>query len=199
MSTTLVDAHPYSSQSNGAAERAIQTARRQANTLMEELRHHTKLALPHEHPVFAWSFRHAAWLLNRYHKSSVTGRTAWELISGYPFKGELVPFGAMVMAKRLKPQREGDKIWNAGIFVGKTDGDLWLIYQEDGLHACRSVRPIGDTYNPEKLNNVRVYPWQVKHSLLGARVFPQKNQEKAEAVVPLALAPGESPEAVEDG
>jgi hypothetical protein len=56
VSATLVDAHPYSSQSNGAAERAIQTARRQANTLMDELRHRTKLALPHEHP----SFRHAA-------------------------------------------------------------------------------------------------------------------------------------------
>jgi hypothetical protein len=103
------------------------------------------------------------------------------------------------MAKRMKPQRNGDKIWNAGIFVGKTDGDLWLIFQEDGLHACRSVRPIGEVYSPEKINNVRVYPWQVKHSLLGARVVPQKNQERAQAVVPLALAPRESPEAVQDG
>ena len=110
LSTTLQESIPYDHESNGAAERAIQPVRRQANTLLDELRERTQLSIPHEHAVVSWAFRHACWLLNRFAVSSTTKRTPQEVINGYPYTGKLVPFGTAVMAKRLKIKRKGDRI-----------------------------------------------------------------------------------------
>ena len=50
MKQTLQESIPYDHESNGAAERAIQTVRRHANVLLDELRERTQLSIPHEHP-----------------------------------------------------------------------------------------------------------------------------------------------------
>ena len=50
----------------GRVERAIQTLRRQASTLMEMLQDKCKLNLPSEHALWQWAYLHAAWLLNRF-------------------------------------------------------------------------------------------------------------------------------------
>ena len=142
LSTTLQESIPYDHESKGAAERAIQTVRRQANTLLDELRERTQLSIPHEHAVVSWAFRHACWLLNRFAVSSATKRTPQEVINGYPYSGKLVPFGTVVMAKRLKIKRKGDRIWNAGILLGETEQDTWIVAQPDGIHitTTRAVR-----------------------------------------------------------
>ena len=85
LATTLQENIPYDHESNGAAERVMQTVRRQANTLLDELLERTQLSIPHEHAVVSWAFRHACWLLNRFAVSSATKRTPQEVIHGYPY------------------------------------------------------------------------------------------------------------------
>ncbi|CAE7229693.1 GIP [Symbiodinium sp. CCMP2592] len=177
-STTLQESIPYDHESNGAAERAIQTVRRQANTILDELRERTQLGIPHEHAVVSWAFRHACWLLNRFAVSSSTGRTPQEVIHGYPYSGKLVPFGTVVMAKRLKIKRKGDRIWNAGIFLGKTEQDTWIVAQPDGIHITRSVRPLPEQYDSKRTSSIEVHTWNLNTPLLGARILPEKKQRQ---------------------
>ena len=178
LSTTLQESIPYDHESNGAAERAIQTVRRQANTLLDELRERTQLSIPHEHAVVSWAFRHACWLLNRFAVSSTTKRTPQEVINGYPYTGKLVPFGTVVMAKRLKIKRKGDRIWNAGIFLGKTEQDTWIVAQPDGIHITRSVRPLPEQYDSKRTSNIEVPTWNLNQPLLGTRVLPERKQKQ---------------------
>ena len=178
LSTTLQESIPYNHESNGAAERAIQTVRRQANTLLDELRERTGLSIPHEHPVVSWAFRHACWLLNRFAVSSSTKRTPQEVLYGYPYTGKLVPFGTVVMAKRLKVKRKGDRIWNAGIFLGKTEQDTWIVAQPDGIHITRSVRPLPEQYDSKRTSSIEVHTWDLNQPLLGSRVLPEKKQKQ---------------------
>ena len=182
LTTTLQESIPYDHESNGAAERSIQTVRRHANTLLDELRERTQLSLPHDHPIVSWAFRHASWLLNRFAVSSSTKRTPHEVIQGYPYSGKLVPFGTVVMAKRLKVTKKGDRIWNAGIFLGKTEQDTWIVAQPDGIHITRSVRPLPEQYDPKRTSNIEVHTWNLKQSLLGTRLLPESKERKRAAL-----------------
>ena len=152
--------------------------RRQANTLLDELRERAQLSIPHEHAVVSWAFRHACWLLNRFAVSSATKRTPQEVINGYPYTGKLVPFGTVVMAKRLKIKRKGDRIWNAGIFLGKTEQDTWIVAQPDGIHITRSVRPLPEQYDSKRTSNIEVPTWNLNQPLLGTRVLPERKQKQ---------------------
>ena len=73
LGTTPQDAVSGQKETNGMAERAIQTVRRQALTLIQGLQEQAKVLIAHTHPLFSLAFRHAAWILNRYHRHSATG------------------------------------------------------------------------------------------------------------------------------
>ena len=198
LSTTLLEIVPHDHDSNGLAERSLQTARRHCNTLMDDLdlRTKTELTLSHDHPVMSWAMRHSGWLLNRFHKSAATGRTAYEAMAGAPHRGELVPFGSTIMAKRLRPRRKGDRLWTSGVFLGKTESGMWLPYQKDGIHAARSVRPIEKTYDKKAISSVNIHSWSVKPNLLAPRVLPQKARD-APNIVLSALVDRKEQEALE--
>ena len=76
------------------------------------------------------------------------------------------------MAKRLKVKRKGDRLWNVGIFLGKTESDLWLVGQPDGVHCVRSVSPLAENFDAERISNFSTHTWQIKQTLLGTRVLP---------------------------
>ena len=95
-------------------------------------------------------------LLNRFHRSSATGRIPYEIMTGAHYKGELVPFGSTIMVKRFRPKRKGDRLWTSGVLIGKTESGVWLTFQKDGIHAARSARPIGETYDPMASENVKI-------------------------------------------
>ena len=197
LATTLVESVPFDHESNGLAERAVQTARRHCNTLMDELRSKTGLTLSHDHPMMSWAMRHSSWLLNRFHRSSATGRTPYEIMTGAPYRGELVPFGSTIMVKRLRPKRKGDRLWTSGVFIGKTESGMWLTYQKDGIHAARSARPVGETYDPKAIENVKIFSWQVKPTTLASRVLPQKLGDKPTLALP-SIAVGEERKQLEN-
>ena len=110
LSTTLADSVPHAHETNGAAERAIQTVRRLANTFLDTVRSKAKIDIPHSHPLVSWALKHSSWILNRFHKHSATQRTAFEIMTGFPYSGKLITFGSSVMAKRLKVKHKGDRL-----------------------------------------------------------------------------------------
>ena len=187
----LQDTKSYIHQSNGLAERTVQTTRRQANTFLDELREKTKLDIPHTHPIFGWAFRHAAWVLNRFSKIAALGnRTPHELTTGKPHKGEMVNFGAVIYVKRLHPKKKkGEKVWNPGVFLGKTENDLFITHHPDGVHTSRSARAVGEPYSSEKVAAVDYFPWEVRTSTLTSRVIPQKKVPQPQASLALPAVP----------
>ena len=78
MGTHLQDSVTGQHQTNGIAERMIQTVRRQALCHVQMLQEKAGLGISHQEAVFAWAFRHAAWCLNRFHTCSSTGMTPHE-------------------------------------------------------------------------------------------------------------------------
>ena len=197
LSTTLLSSVPHDHESNGLAERAVQTVRRHANCILDEVRVKTELPLSHEHPLMSWAMRHSAWLLNRFHRSSATGKTPYEFMTGQPYRGELVPFASTIMVKRLRPKRKGDRLWTFGVFLGKTESGMWLTFQSDGIHASRSARPVGEAYDAKAISSVNVFTWSIKNNTLGSRVLPQKRLVSPQIVLP-AVAAGEERKSLED-
>ena len=203
LGTILQDTKSYIHQSNGLAERTVQTTRRQANTFLDALREKTKLGIPHTHPIFGWAFRHAAWVLNRFSKiASLGNRTPHELVTGKPYKGEMVNFGAVIYVKRLHPKKKkGEKVWNPGIFLGKTENDLFITHHADGIHTSRSARAVGEPCSSEKVAAVDYFPWEVRTSTLTSRVIPQKKLPQPQASLALPAVPqgeGLQQEAIEN-
>ena len=186
LSTTLADSVPHAHETNGAAERAIQTVRRLANTFLDSVRSKAKIDIPHSHPLVSWALKRSSWILNRFHKHSATQRTAFEIMTGFPYSGKLIAFGSSVMAKRLKVKHKGDRLWNVGIFLGKTESDLWLVGQPDGVHCVRSVRPLAESFDAERISNFSTHTWEIKQTLLGTRALPHKYRTQP---APAALPP----------
>ena len=86
---------PYSKGRTAQVERWIQTLRRQASTLLHYAEQKCLVKLEAKHPLVAWSYLHAAWLLNRYHQSSGQA-TAFEAAYGRKYNGKITSFGEFV-------------------------------------------------------------------------------------------------------
>ena len=160
LSTTLADSVPHAHETNGAAERAIQTVRRLANTFLDTVRSKAKIDIPHSHRLVSWALKHSSWILNRFHKHSATQRTAFEIMTGFPYSGKLIPFGSSVMAKRLKVKRKGDRrqkatygwLDNQMVFIVFVLSDPWrrsLIQRGSAISAHTPGRLSRLSWEPE--------------------------------------------------
>ena len=63
----------HSHESNGGAERAIQSVRGLARTLVTQVEHRTGLTFGADSPLWLWAFRHAGWILTRFGRRRDTG------------------------------------------------------------------------------------------------------------------------------
>ena len=89
---TLVETSPrYESQSNGIAERGVQSNEGQVRTLKLGLEDKIKCRLPVTHTVMTWLVPHAADLLTKYIVGK-DGRTGYERIRGKKYIGEMLEF-----------------------------------------------------------------------------------------------------------
>ena len=179
LGTVLQDAVSGQKETNGMAERAIQTIRRQALTLLKGTEENAGILIAHTHPIFSWAFRHASWILNRYHRHSGTGMTPYEWISGRPFQGQLAEFGEslMVLVNRTgtKAGKKGDPIWMRGVFLGKSDNDLYITWHMDGIKTSRSAKRCPDHCDSRAISSVGTHIWEVKHTTLATRAIPRKS------------------------
>ncbi|CAE7841011.1 GIP [Symbiodinium sp. CCMP2592] len=125
----------------GFCEKAIDSARKLANTLLDQARHRTGLPLPTTHVLFAWAFVHSAWLLNRYRV--IGNMTAYERACGAKYSGRIAPFAEPVYCQ-LDVKQKDDKRWMLGILVSKSSlNDMYIIAGKDGIRLSRSIRRVG--------------------------------------------------------
>ena len=131
-------------QSNGAVEKQVDLVRRLACTLLDLLRSKTGCQIGTSHPLFAWSFVHAAWIRNRF---AVTGGlTAYERTANAAYTGRLVTYGEPVFCY-VVPRRKGNPKWVKAIFLTKaTTSDMYVLGTKGGIRLSRAVRRTGQDW-----------------------------------------------------
>ena len=75
MSVTTRASPTHSHESNGGAERAVQSVRGLARTLVAQVEDRTGLIFGADSPLCLWAFRHAGWILTRFVRRRDTGMT----------------------------------------------------------------------------------------------------------------------------
>jgi len=182
-STILESSKIYDSQSNGVAERAVQSVECQARTVLIALQKRLEVKVPVTHKIVTWLVEHAADLLNKFAVGR-DGRTAFERLKGKKYRGEVVEFGRKILYK-IPCKPEGGLMterWLHGIWLGKRFlSDEHLVGIEDGsICVSSSVRlmPESESWSVEWVNKVRGTPWCPKGS------GPGSEEDTAVEVIP---------------
>ena len=82
----------------------------------------------------------------------------------------------MVLANRTGVNiKKGDPQWLRGVFLGKTDNNLFITWHMDGIKTSRSVKRCPHHFDLEARTSVGIHTWEVKHTTLTTRVVPRKN------------------------
>ena len=143
------------------AERAIQTVRNQAKTLISHLEENAQTKFADGHPIHLWSYVHAAWLLNRYHIHSALGMTPYQCVYGRPYLGRICGFGSTVYglvgtASKYKPR------WTKGAWLTKDGSDQNVIATDsERLVRTRAIRQVGEEFDVELLQCLEASPEQL--------------------------------------
>ena len=96
---------PGESQSNGAAERAVQMIEDQIRVMNLSLEHKRGVKVPVEHPLMWWLVEHSAMLLTNVHVTGDDRLTGYHRLHGHSAAQRMPEFGEMSMwfvPKRLR-------------------------------------------------------------------------------------------------
>ena len=142
MSVTTRASPTHSHESNGGAERAVQSVRGLARTLVTQVEHRIGLTFGADSPLWLWAFRHAGWILTRFGRRRDTGMTPYAKLFCKQYRQPLLMFAEAVIARR--PGAQINKLehqWLEGLWVGR-DGstDEHLVASEGGIVRCRAVK-----------------------------------------------------------
>ena len=151
--TTGVDQH----QSNGRAERTVQSVRKLANCLRGFAEAKAGAKIRGGSHVYPWSFRHAAWLMTRFRV--IGGRTSYEMMFDRGRKDKVVLFGESVMYKDVAALR-GEAVYKRGVWVGKSFwSDSHVLLTPKGAVESRSIRRLTTQFNADDLVMAKGLPW----------------------------------------
>ena len=154
------------SQSNGIAERAIQSVVGQARVMKNALEARLGVRLPAKHPVMPWLFEWSALVLNRYEVGK-DGRTAYERCKGKKAKTMGIEFGESVLWKRKPSGGHLGKLtslWEDGVYLGIKAGTGEIIVgNQKGVWKTRTVhrKPDKDRWNKLGIEILKGVPWRV--------------------------------------
>ena len=104
----------------------------------------------------------------------------------------------MVLANRAgtKANRKGEPVWLRGVFLCKTDNNLFIARHMDGIKTSRSAKRCTEHFDIKGISSVGLHAWEVKHTTLTTRAIPRKNipgppsQEQPAEAVAQGPAPG---------
>ena len=151
------------------SERYIHTVRTLGNCLLQTILQHTGHKVESEDPLFAWAYRHAAFLISRFSVMK-DGCTAFELVHGRSYKSKLLPFGAHVYAQYLPKSKVKGECWKPCVWLGRTSlGDLNIVGDAEGTHHARSVRLAPGKFSAETLKTMKGVPWDPLLDVLPSR------------------------------
>ena len=188
----------FSSQSNGAAERMIQTVRRYTTVLKLSVERRYQIKITADSVVYGWLVRHAAWAMARYHVR-LNGQTAYEAIYQTHYKGSICDICECVLWMephadhgRLRGgqrRRKAEATTQVGIWLGKAEeSDEHLVGNANGVSRARTVRRMVDDkkINPELLLSIRGTPHNM---VMGGPSQKGKNEMPRDRALELAPVP----------
>ncbi|CAE7696343.1 unnamed protein product [Symbiodinium sp. CCMP2592] len=194
LKTEIEMANPGSSEHQGLrAERYIDKVRRLGLCLLHTVSAKSKVELKSSHPLYQWSFRHAAFLLTRYHVHA-DGVTSFELVHGRKFDAKIAAFGSVVSCQLLpKPKTKGIP-WEKCVYLGRSSmGSLSIVSSSKGIGYARTVRRAAEVYQADALLAMRGVPWNPVQDVVTMRV-PRGPRVRVPVLVdaaPPAAPPGD--------
>ena len=162
--TVITHAARSDSKGNGQAEKAEQSIEEMVRTMMVDLESRCGEELSVDGDFFPWLLEHACDLLNKY-KVRRGNRTAWEVIKGEPYTGEVYAFGTPVMHRISGPVNGGviSERWFDGIWLGVqfTSGEHIVATSDGRVIRARAVHPRPEIVKVtrEALDYIKVGPW----------------------------------------
>ena len=165
-------------QANGAVEKSIDLIRKLAMTLVQCVRDKAQVEVNVSHPLFCWSFVHAAWLRNRFAVKG--GLTSYERCTGNAYTGRLAAYGEPVFAEVI-PRKKGNARFVKALFLTKaTANDMCVVASKAGVRVCRSIRRTCSEWSVDKVlfQEVQGFPWQYSSAAVGARLVPPAKTRK---------------------
>ena len=158
LETIVTCGKAYDKGRTSAAERYIRTLRNQAECIVSFVEEKVKVKIPPDAMLQAWAFQHGAWLVNKFHKSSVTGLTAFQCVHGRPYRGRICTFGESVYGHDAK-QSKYRLQWRKGLWLGKDNFDHDLVAVGDNeVLRCKAVRKASEEWDGEAILGLKVSP-----------------------------------------
>ena len=144
-------------QSNAQAERAVQNIRNLGNCVRKACEEKARHRIAGTSEVYPWSFRHAAWLINRFRVLQPQKMTSYELMYGRKYSGNIRQFGENVLFKTMSPWK-GDDVFHRGVWVGKSHwNDNHVTMTPNGVVEARSIRRVAEQFFD--IHFARGLPW----------------------------------------
>ena len=109
VTTILENSRVHDSQSNGTAERAVQTVEGIVRTIKLALERRIGKKIPSTHPLMTWLVEHAVDVDNKY-SVGTDGRTAYEKSHCELYHGEMFEFGRRVFHMSPGRPQEGSMV-----------------------------------------------------------------------------------------
>ena len=135
-------AQRYSHQSNGGAERMVQTIRNQIKAYKIQIEKNSGITIKDDSPLLTWLPRHAAWQYTRFHKRQDSTTTACEKIRHMSYQSPILLVGEAVACRR--PGALVNKLesaWLEGIWLGRdSKTDEHLIGTPNGMVRSRALK-----------------------------------------------------------
>ena len=130
----------------------------QAKCIVSFVEEKVKVKIPPDAMLQAWAFQHGAWLVNKFHKSSTTGLTAFQCVHGRPYRGRICTFGESVYGHDAK-QSKYRLQWRKGLWLGKDNFDHDLVAVGDNeVLRCKAVRKASEEWDGEAILGLKVSP-----------------------------------------
>ena len=146
-------------QSNGMAERAIQSVRRLGNCIRKQCEERARIHVWGTSELYPWCFRHASWLMNRFRVLEPEKMTSYELMYGRKYSGAICMFGESVLYKSSSPYK-GDDIFKRGVWAGKSHwSETHVVLTPEGAVEARSIRRVPEQFNSFDVHFARGLPW----------------------------------------
>ena len=121
-----------------------------------------KCEVPSRHRILAFLVEHAGRLMSKYHVGR-SGRTAYELHAGKPYRRQLVEFGERLCFMPIRPggarQAKLDPKWQDGAFIGIRDrSDEMLIMTPSGVYKNEECAETPGVRIPHDVEGYAVEP-----------------------------------------
>ena len=158
----LENSQKYVSQSNGEAERAVQSVQGMIRTLKEHVEYKAQMKIPSTHPSLAWLVEYAAILMNLY-QIGEDGLTPYQRRRGDRWNAALPQFAEKVKYLR-KTNQKVEPRFQSGVYIGvrETSHEKIIAASDGKCYVVGTVRrrPVEDRWDKEAILAIRGLPWK---------------------------------------